>query len=188
MNELDGDLVVDGPVTPERAIDLLQIIKEDPQNTSIVMAIDSGNKVKDFMVVEKDLESELQAEVFFAGCCSKTKVVDLLDLTISDFKEILQLAMIDPNQMIGSANEFAATVEDMAIDRGAIFGDKNGEMITVSKLEDKRKLSDFMKGNNDDGIWITFSGDKLKSEMAGNSYSLTEVRNLIETKHLCALF
>lgn len=187
MTELD-DSVLYGSVTPERAIDLLEMIKREVKNTSIILGIDSGNEIKDFMLVEETIEAELQAEMVLAGSCSKTKRLNLLNLSVSDFKEVLQLANINPDDLIGDVNEFAATVEDMAIDKGAIFSDEVGGLITVSTLEDKRTLRDFMSGNNDDGIWITFGGSKIKSKMAGNSYNLTEVRNLIGTKRLSALF
>ncbi|MBO6224876.1 MAG: hypothetical protein J6N72_05410 [Psychrobacter sp.] len=175
-------------VTPERVIDVLQMVKDGENNSSIVLGIDDYHKIEDFMVVQKNIESELQAEMVFSSSCSKTNVLDLLDITVSDFKELLQLANINPNELIGDADDFAATLEDMAIDKGAIFSDDAGRMITVAKLEDKRKLSDFLKGDSDSGIFITFNGTKLKSKIAGNSYSLKELRDLIDSKHINAVF
>lgn len=187
MSEIE-DIVLDSTVTPEQAIDLLSLIKNKTTGLAIVLGVNNVNSIEGFLVVEKGLDSEMQAEVLIANSFSKTVVLDLLELSVSQYKEILKLANIDPSDVIGNVNEFADSVKDMAIDTGAIFSDKEGCLITVGALEDKRKLIDFIDGNSDDGIYITFNSAKSESKLAGCSYNLTEVRKLIESKSLCALF
>lgn len=186
MSEID--VALDGTVTPEQAIELLSLIKKETKGLSVILGINNINGIEGFLVVEKGIESEMQGEMLIAQSFNKTIILDLLDLTVNQYKEILKLANINPSDVIGNVNEFANSVKDMAIDTGAIFSDDEGYLITVGSLEDKRKLVEFINGNNDDGIYITFNATKSESKLDGCSYSLTEVRKLIESKSLCALF
>lgn len=187
MTEID-DMATASTVTPEQAIDLLSLIKEKTPNMSIILGKNNVNDIEGFMTVEKGIESEMQAEALIAQSFNATTVLDLLDLSVNQYKEILKLASIDPDDAIGNVNDFADSVKDMAVDKGAIFSDKEGYLITVGALEDKRKLVDFVDGNSESGIYITFNSAKSESKLANCSYSLEEVRKLIESKSLFALF
>lgn len=178
----------DARLTPQKAIELLQIIKNNTPNLSVVIGFDHVKNIKDFIIVCADVDSELQAELLLNGYCHKTSVTKPKDVTVSQFKEILSLVDINPLVLLGTNEDLAQDITDIAVDNGALFRDANGEILRVLGVEDRRTVKDFMEGNNEDGILVMFSGNSQKSETAGRSHNIRDVRSLIKKNQLSALF
>lgn len=174
-------------VTSKEVFELLELTKNGSEDKAVVLGFDFIG-VKSFIVVNNDAETVAQARMLLKCDYQETKAVGVNDLLISDFQQLLTLVGMDYKEMIEGVDDYASTIKELAVDEGALFSDSKGYLVSVRRLEDNRKLRDVLQGNNEDGIFIKFTSSHVDSSLVRGSHSLTDIRNLVSTKQISALF